>query len=238
MMISLSIHRIKRQLKQSKSPRVKKLVALIKTIICFDFPAPKWLFKPLYHLYKGISTVSSGLIRVLFWSPLFKSVINRCGKRLYLYGGLPFISGGLEINIGDDCRISGATTLSGRVHGEKPAQLTVGNNVDIGWMTTIASGSKVVFGDNVRIAGRSFFAGYPGHPIDANDRALGLPDTPTQIGDIIINNDCWLATGVSVMAGVTIGEGTIVAAGSVVTHDLPSQVLAAGVPAKIIRHLV
>ncbi|MDX2321093.1 MAG: acyltransferase, partial [Moritella sp.] len=46
-----------------------------------------------------------------------------------------------------------------------------------------------------------------------------------------------LATGVSVMAGVTIGEGTIVAAGSIVTHDLPAGVLAAGIPAKVIKSL-
>ncbi len=236
-MTSLSFRKLKQQLKQSQSPSVKKTLCFIKAIICFDFPAPKWVFRPIYHLYTAVSNVLGGLLRVLFWSPLFKGVINKCGKRLYLYGGLPFISGGLEINIGDDCRISGATTLTGRVHGNHAAQLTVGNNVDIGWMTTIASGNKVILGDNVRIAGRSFFAGYPGHPINAKDRALGLPDTQEQIGDIIIKNDCWLATGVSVMAGVTIGSGTIVAAGSVVTHDLPSNVLAAGVPAKVIKHL-
>ena len=47
----------------------------------------------------------------------------------------------------------------------------------------------------------------------------------------------WLATGVSVMAGVRIGEGTIVAAGSVVTSDLPPGVIAAGMPARVIRAL-
>ena len=66
---------------------------------------------------------------------------------------------------------------------------------------------------------------------------MGLPETDEQVGDIIIEKDVWLATGVSVMAGVRIGQGTIVAAGSVVTQDLPSMVLAGGIPAKVIRKL-
>jgi acetyltransferase-like isoleucine patch superfamily enzyme len=141
------------------------------------------------------------------------------------------------MTVGNDCRISGQTTFSARTCGASSPQLQVGNNVDIGWMTTIAIGSRVQLGDNVRIAGRAFLAGYPGHPIDPLNRALGLPDTEDQVGDIIIENDVWLATGVSVMAGVTIGQGSIIAAGSVVTHDIPAMVLAAGVPAKVIRSL-
>ncbi len=57
------------------------------------------------------------------------------------------------------------------------------------------------------------------------------------MGDIILEDDVWLATGVSVMAGVRIGRGTIVAAGSVVTHDLPAGVLAGGIPAQVIHSL-
>ena len=115
--------------------------------------------------------------------------------------------------------------------------LIVGNNIDIGWMTTIAVGTKVELGDNVRIAGRALLAGYPGHPLDPKARALGLSETDDQVADIILDNDVWLATGVSVMAGVRIGQGTIVAAGSVVTRDLPAMVLAGGIPAKVIRSI-
>ena len=66
---------------------------------------------------------------------------------------------------------------------------------------------------------------------------MGLPDEDSQIGDIVLEDDVWLATGVTVSAGVTIGRGTVVAAGSVVTKDLPPGVLAAGVPAKVIREI-
>ena len=68
-------------------------------------------------------------------------------------------------------------------------------------------------------------------------RALGKPDEDSQVGDIILEDDVWLATGVKVMPGVTIGRGTIVAAGSAVTKNLPRFVLAAGVPAKVIKSI-
>ena len=55
------------------------------------------------------------------------------------------------------------------------------------------------------------------------------------MGDIVLEDDVWLATGVTVLKGVTIGHGTIVGAGSVVTSDLPPMVLAAGAPARVIK---
>jgi acetyltransferase-like isoleucine patch superfamily enzyme len=150
------------------------------------------------------------------------------------------MSGPLQIKIGERCRISGQSTLSGRTvprTDDQQPRLIIGNNVDIGWQTTIAVGTLVEIGDNVRIAGRAFFAGYPGHPTNAADRAEGKPDLDSQTGDIILEDDVWLATGVSVMAGVRIGKGTIIAAESVVTHDLPAGVLAGGIPAKVIKKL-
>ena len=87
------------------------------------------------------------------------------------------------------------------------------------------------------MGGRNFLAGYPGHPIDAADRAAGLPDCDSQVGDIILEKDVWLGTGVMVMAGVTIGEGSIIAAGSIVTKSIPSGVLAAGCPARVVKRI-
>ena len=174
--------------------------------------------------------------RVLWDTPIFLSRVRERPRRLFLYGGIPLVLGPLDIRIGEDCRISGQTTLSGRASGGAP-RLAIGRNCDIGWQTTIAVGTRVLLGDNVRIAGRAFLAGYPGHPLDAADRAAGLPEADAQCGDIVLENDVWLATGVTVSAGVRIGRGTVVAAGSVVTRDLPPFVLAGGVPARVLRAL-
>jgi acetyltransferase-like isoleucine patch superfamily enzyme len=192
----------------------------------------------LYAIHRAAAAVRANCVRIIWTTPLFQSRLARAAPRLFLYGGMPLVLGPVEIAIGSDCRISGQTTITGRSAGEAMPALTIGRNCDIGWQTTIAVGRQVVVGDNVRIAGRTLLAGYPGHPLDANARAAGMADTNDQIGDIVLEDDVWLATGVTIVAGVRIGRGTVVAAGSIVTHDLPPNVLAAGNPARVIRSIV
>ena len=71
----------------------------------------------------------------------------------------------------------------------------------------------------------------PDHPHDYMERRKTIETgLPVRIGD-----DCWLGGGVTVCPGVTIGNRVIVGAGSVVTHDIPDDVVVAGNPAKIIK---
>ncbi len=236
-MKTFTLNQTKQWLKTSQHPLAKIIFTQLKVLLNFELPAPKFLFSIFYSLYLLLRTLLSTLMRILFWTPLLKGRLQSVGRNLNLYGGLPYISGQLRIKLGDNCRVSGQSTFSGRSCAQTEPVLVVGNNVDIGWMTTIAVGSRVEIGDNVRIAGRALLAGYPGHPLDPLARAQGLPESDDQVGDIILEQDVWLATGVSVMAGVRIGHGCIVAAGSVVTHDLPAMVLAGGIPARVIRSL-
>jgi acetyltransferase-like isoleucine patch superfamily enzyme len=235
--VNQSIHHGKQWLKTSQHPLAKFLFNKIKALLHFELPAPRFLLRILYVLFCSVRNLISSLTRIFFWTPLLRGRLNKLGKNLNLYGGLPYISGQLTIELGDNCRVSGHTTFSGRTCSAKIPTLIVGDNVDIGWMTTIAVGRRVDIGNNVRIAGRTILAGYPGHPLDPIARAQGLPETDEQVGDIILEQDVWLATGVSVMAGVRIGHGAIIAAGSIVTHDIPPMVLAGGIPAKVIRCL-
>ena len=200
-------------------------------------PAVPLIHRPLLTLHLAIRNGISQTLRIFWYTPLFQARLVRPAPQLYLYGVLPTVMGSLEIEIGAGTRVSAQTTFTGRTAGASIPRLHVGSNVDIGWQTTIAVGRRVVLGDNVRIAGRALLAGYPGHPLDAAARAAGLPETDDQVGDIVLEDDVWLATGVTVSAGVRIGRGTVVAAGSVVTHDLAAGILAGGVPARMIRPL-
>lgn len=69
------------------------------------------------------------------------------------------------------------------------------------------------------------------HPVDAQERATGKE----LIAPITIGNDCWLGGNTLVMPGVTIGERTVIGAGSVVTKSIPSGVVAVGNPCRIMR---
>jgi acetyltransferase-like isoleucine patch superfamily enzyme len=200
-------------------------------------PVIRPLHAVLYAAHRGVRGVAAQAARVLWWTPLFLSRVESKAPGLRLERGMPLVLGPLRISLGRDVRLSGQSTLTARPGGGAAPLLDVGNNVDIGWQTTIAVGTRIVIGNNVRLAGRCFLAGYPGHPVDAANRAAGLPDTEDQIGDVVLEDDVWLATGVTVLAGVRIGRGSIIGAGSVVTRDIPAGVLAAGAPARVLRRL-
>jgi acetyltransferase-like isoleucine patch superfamily enzyme len=233
----IMLDRLKRWVKQDNQGLARILRRLYYAGRYFEIPSVPVFHRALYRIHMAAAGLIGWFLRVFYYTPMFKARLSGPSPRLYIYGGMPLVTGSLKLTIGEASRISAATTFTGRWCSESEPELRIGKNVGIGWQTTIACGSKVIIGDNVRIAGRSLLAGYPGHPLDAADRAAGLPDRDEQIGDIILEDDVWLATGVMVSAGVTIGTGTIVATGSIVTKDLPPHVLAAGAPARVIRQL-
>ncbi len=71
------------------------------------------------------------------------------------------------------------------------------------------------------------------HPLDPDQRPAGLE----QAQRIEVGRNCWIGGGAILCPGVTVGEGTTIGAGSVVTRDLPSRVVAAGNPCRVIRRL-
>ena len=91
---------------------------------------------------------------------------------------------------------------------------------------------KITFGDDVKIAPQcGFYTAL--HPLDPELRATGAEIAkPIHVG-----NNVWFGGGVRVLPGVTIGDNTVIGAGSVVTHDIPSGVLAYGNPCRVIRKL-
>ena len=121
---------------------------------------------------------------------------------------------------------------------EQPFYCDYGYNIELGenfysnYNLVILDAAKVTFGDNVFIAPNcSFYTA--GHPLDVEQRNKGLEYAyPISIG-----NNVWIGGGVTVLPGVTIGNNTTIGAGSVVTKDVPANVLAAGNPCRIIREL-
>lgn len=92
--------------------------------------------------------------------------------------------------------------------------------------THIYVGDYTMFGPNVVLA-------TAGHPINAELRQKGYQyNAPIHIG-----RNCWLGSGVLVLPGITIGDNVIIGAGSVVTKDIPSNVVAVGNPCKVLREV-
>lgn len=91
--------------------------------------------------------------------------------------------------------------------------------------------SPIHIGEDVFIGPKCVFA-CAGHPINSEQRRT---EPLTQSKPIHIGNNVWLGASVTVIGGVTIGDGSVIAAGAVVAKDIPAGVVAAGVPCKVIR---
>ena len=110
--------------------------------------------------------------------------------------------------------------------------LTMGDNSNIGPYNYIGCSGKITIGNNVMLAPRvSIYA--ENHVFDHPE--LLIRDQGVEKKEVIIEDDCWLAANSIILAGVTIGQGSVVAAGSVVTENVPAYSVVAGVPAKFIK---
>ncbi|NIN00130.1 MAG: acyltransferase [candidate division Zixibacteria bacterium] len=96
----------------------------------------------------------------------------------------------------------------------------------------LADKGNVVIGDRVSFAPRVTIV-TSSHPNFSKIRSFA----PVQRGKVIIRNDAWIGCGAIILPNVTIGEGAVVGAGSVVTEDVPPYHIVGGIPAKIIRKL-
>ncbi len=79
---------------------------------------------------------------------------------------------------------------------------------------------------------------FPNCKGDTSDEVSHFLDMQKKTKPVKIGNHVWIGTRVTILKGVNIGDGAVIAAGSVVTKDIPAGSLAAGVPAKIIRDKV
>ncbi|MCU1634050.1 MAG: sugar O-acetyltransferase [Micrococcaceae bacterium] len=108
----------------------------------------------------------------------------------------------------------------------------VGDSVYANFNLTLVDDGDIYIGSNTMI-GPNVVVATAGHPILPELRARGLQyNLPVHIG-----SNVWIGGGAQIMPGVTIGDDTVIGAGSVVTRDLPSGVVAVGVPCRVLRQI-
>ena len=127
--------------------------------------------------------------------------------------------------IGEDCYIEPPLHAN---WGGKFVHL--GNHVYANFNLTLVDDTHIYIGDRTKL-GPNVVIATAGHPIVPELRMQGLQfNMPVHIG-----KNCWLGSGVQVMPGVTIGDNSVIGAGSVVTRDIPANVVAVGNPCKVLR---
>ena len=107
----------------------------------------------------------------------------------------------------------------------------------IGFNTQFYIANEIIIGDDCKLSEDCILRGYSGHPLDPEARKANLPDDIAGLSPIVLENNVWLGHGVKVNPGVRIGENSVIATGSIVTKNIPANVVAAGIPAKVVKHI-
>lgn len=139
-----------------------------------------------------------------------------------------YISVGNGVNIENNVEFHIGTDIEGVV-----PSLIIKDRAKFGKYTCIGCSNKIVIGEDVRMAPYVHIADRNHSYEDIEKSVINQPTVSK--GPVIICDQAWLGFGVQVMSGVTIGKHSIIAAGSVVTRDIPDYTVAAGNPAKPIR---
>jgi maltose O-acetyltransferase len=156
--------------------------------------------------------------------------VQKIGEEIELNGPVIIRNSG-TIEIGDQVILDSKWYKPIYIQLSRPeAKLTIENNAFINFGTEISLVKEVFIGAYSMISIDCLIYDTDWHSLDGLDR--DVPVAATRIG-----RGVWLGARVIVMKGVTIGDNTVVAANSVVTQDLPNNVLAGGNPAKVIRSI-
>jgi len=137
------------------------------------------------------------------------------------------------INIGDNVSIGrNSILMASHVIADKGVGISIGNGTGINAHAFLGGQGGIYIGDNV-IIGPYVKIFSENHNFDKLDQLIKNQGVTKK--SVHINGNCWIGSGVIILAGVTIGEGCIVAAGSVVTKSFPANVIIGGTPAKILK---
>lgn len=171
-----------------------------------------------------------GLRKKLLWINTYLRYGRRknvnLDKNVKIEGKIEIATQG-KVNIGENTIIRRWTCL--RPYG---GYIEIGKNCSINSFSHISGNGGVEIGDNVMIATQCVIIS-ANHNFD--DISIPMREQSETKEKIIIEDDCWLGAGVKVLAGVTIHSGSVIGAGSVVTKDIPSNSVAVGVPARVIK---
>jgi galactoside O-acetyltransferase len=224
--------------------RYRRLIVGTDSLAAFLY----YEFCQLFTFFPGAPGMA---LRKIFWPKMFR----RCGKGTVFGFGVVVRQPG-KIVIGDSVVVSEYAVLDGRADAQpvslilgdrtilsnhvmlscKDGSIAIGKDVGINAQSVIQSttGNDVTIGDDCVIGQRCLIIG--GGNYDISDIHELIRKSPiTSDGGVHVANNVWLGANVSVLGGVSMGEGSVAGAGAVVSRAIPPFSVCMGVPARVVR---
>lgn len=185
----------------------------------------------------------STTLRIKFYPYINRMILRSygavLGKNIQIPGKVHWFIWGGKVRIGDNFYFSSGdavnplcSNLQGAIYVEKGASLTIGDDVGMS-STRMWIHNSIKIGNHVKIGGCVLMTDTDVHPMDFMARRSS--NEGTKSAPIVIEDDVWIGAHCIILKGVTIGERSIIGAGSVVTRSIPADCVAAGNPCKVIK---
>ncbi len=231
------MRRLYRHIAMSEDWQAKSVRNLYHGILRFSVPAPILVVRPLLAIFLALRTVYYFLVRIFVCEPLFKAYCKSYGENLKTGVFLHWVQGVGDIVLGDNVTVDGKSSFSFAARYAESPRLVVGDNTRIGHGNTFTIGQEIRIGSHVLFANNVTVFDVSGHPVDPTQRYLGFPSEIEKVRPVVIGDNVWLGTNSIILPGVTIGDNSVVAAGSVVRDSVPPNTVVSGNPAQVVKTL-
>jgi len=201
----------------------------------FTLPAPRVIVKPMLWIFLTVRAIYWFFKRILICEPLFKAYCKQYGRRLRTGEFIHYISGKGDIVIGDNVKVDGKCSFTFSTRYSAHPTLSIGDHTIVAHNCSFTVAKQITIGHNCLIASDVWMFDSPGHPTDPEARIAHKPPAEQDIKPIVIGNGVWIGRHCQIFPGVTIGDNSVVAAGSAVMSDVPPNTVVAGYPARRIN---
>jgi acetyltransferase-like isoleucine patch superfamily enzyme len=226
-----------RYLAKSDGGVARAVRGVYRGVRTFSLPAPRVIVRPMALGFEGVRGVYYQLLRIFICEPYFKAHCARYGKNLRTDCYLHWFDGKGDIICGDGVRVDGKCAfVFGSRFAERPV-LEFGDNSGCGHGCRFVVGKRISIGRDTVISGETVVMDSNGHRTDFASRMMKEPPRDEEVRPVIIGNGVWIGTRCMIFPGVKIGDGSVVAAGSVVRSHVPAYTVVAGNPARVVFRL-
>jgi acetyltransferase-like isoleucine patch superfamily enzyme len=226
-----------RFLATSHHPVARWARALRQGVNRFTLPAPRVVIKPMLWTFLAFRSVYYFVKRVFICEPLFKAYCKQYGRGVRTDVFIHFIEGKGDIILGDDVVVDGKCCFGFSSKYTAHPTLEVGDHSGMGHNCKFSIGKRITIGRHCRLGSDIWMFDCSGHASEPVARQAGASAPEEDVRPIVVEDNVWIGRFCIIYPGVTIGEGSIVSAGSVVVGNVPPYTVVAGNPARKITTL-